>query len=590
MKRIKEKGDLILLLVSLAAVLVFAVLYWKSLVPIEEPETVKGSALSNWDVSQSAMNGAPLREDKGIYEDNVNIYDVYISVFPTKNEEGKMIDFSAFDLHSARDHSYNPILNCNVQILPEGGKPDPLLDLDSKNATIQVRGNSARGDLYKSYRVKLSDEAGTFFGQKSLNINKHCTDLSKISSKISGDLLADIPDITGYRTYFMRLWIRDTSVPEGEQKFEYYGLFTEMEQPNKTYLETHGLSSNAVMYKARNFSFAMQDAFRNVDDPLYSEVEFDQYLGIREGNDHHKLLEMLEAVNDTTRNFDEIFAEYFNEDNYLTWIAFNLLIGNEDILNHNYLLYSPENAKTWYFIPWDFDEGFNWYAEWYHKNDPEKQLENVRSISLSGFQKLAMNTLCRRYFRMEGSVEKLDTKMQELLDNYMTRERVEELIDSYKPVLEKTMMLMPDLNLLMCKPDELIPYVDDIYDGILRNYEKFTLSSKYPLSGFVSDPVRLADGSIKFTWDPFYSLQGLPVTYSVCVYADFDMENLLYEAAGLPETEYVLKEGLPGGTYYVMVTGTDSEGYEQLSLEHVEGHRVDGDFYYMDGLREFTLG
>lgn len=266
-----------------------------------------------------------------------------------------MIDFSAFSLHSSRDHNYNPVLNCNVQILAEGKKPDPLLDLDSKNATIRVRGNSSRGSTYKSYKVKLDVEAGAFFGQKNLNINKHSYDVSKIATKLQTDLLADIDNIASYRTYFMRLWIRDASLPEEEQEFQYYGLYTETEQPNKTYLEARGLSSSAVMYKAADFSFARNDALRNVDDPEYSEEAFETVLAIREGTSHEKLLEMIEAVNDTTRDFKEIFSTYFEEENYLTWLAFNLLVGNEDILNHNFILYNSNNSNTWYFIPWDFD-------------------------------------------------------------------------------------------------------------------------------------------------------------------------------------------------------------------------------------------
>lgn len=581
MNWLKEDENRILILAALAAALVFAVLYARSLVPIEEPEAPPAAnALADWDVSQSAMNGAPLEEDKSIYEDNANIYDVYISAFPTKDESGNMLDLSAFGLHTARDHDYNPVLNCNIQILPEGEKPDPLLDLDSKNATIQVRGNSARGDTYKSYRVKLSDEAGTFFGQKTLNINKHSTDVSKVTTKLCTDLLAGIPNIAGYRTYFMRLWIRDASKPEDEQEFEYFGLYTEIEQPNKTYLEAHGLSSSASMYKARDFSFASRDELRDVNDPLYSEEEFEEVLSIREGSSHQEILELLEAVNNPTSDFEDVFHTYFNEENYLTWVAFSLLTGNDDILNHNFVLYSPENAKTWYFIPWDFDESMRF-----------GRFESSRTESLRSFQKLVMGVVHRRYFRMEGSLEKIDRKMQELLNTAITRERVTELIESYKPVLEKTIPLSPDLGLLVSdmQPNELFSYLDGIYDGLLQNYELFKTAVQYPSGGFVAAPERLSDGSVKFSWDPFYSYQMRPITYNVRVYSDYNMQNLLYEATGLSQTECVMEEGLPDGIYYVLVSGVDSEGWEQLSLEHVEG-RSDNIFYYKDGLREFTLG
>lgn len=577
MKRMKMNEKLGLVLVTAAAAALFVFLYMDSRIPIEEPGNPgETSSLGSWDITASAANGVGLHEDKGIYEQDSNIYDVYISVFPTKNDAGEMIDLSAFALHSAREHSYNPVLNCNIQILPEGQKPDPLLDLDHKNATIRVRGNSSRGASYKSYKVKLEEEAGTFLGQKNLNINKHAGDVSKISTKLQTDLLAQMDDIASYRTYYMRLWIRDASLPEEDQEFVYYGLYTELEQPNKTYLEARGLSSNAAMYKASDFSFAPNDALKNVDDPAYSKEEFETVLAIREGTDHEKLLTMLADVNDTTRDFGEIFETYFDEDNYLTWLAFNLLMGNEDIINHNYIIYSPENALSWYFIPWDFDGAlrFGEYRSTYSQPD-----------SLRGIQTLNTGILHRRYFRMEGSIDKLDDKMQELLDTVITRERVNGLIDSYKPVLEKTMPLYPDIDLLDMSPAELIPYIDGIYDGILDNYEAFRNALEYPAPMFVSMPEQRTDGTVRFVWDASYSYQGRPVTYSVRVYEDPHMQNLILEQTGIEQTEYISEIRLPAGMYYLKVTAVDSQGNEQLSLEH-----VDGDGLFVFGLMEFEIG
>ena len=577
MKRLKMNEGLGLGLVTAAAAVLVGALYMGSTIPIEEAgKSGETSSLEGWDIAGSAANGIGLHEDKGIYEQDSDIYDVYISVFPTKNDAGEMIDLSAFALHSARDHSYNPVLNCNVQILSEGQKPDPLLDLDHKNATIRVRGNSSRGASYKSYKVKLEEEAGTFLGQKNLNINKHAGDVSKISTKLQTDLLAHMDDIASYRTYYMRLWIRDASLPEEEQEFVYYGLYTEIEQPNKTYLETRGLSSNAVMYKASDFSFALNDALRNVDDPAYSEEEFETVLSIREGSNHEKLLAMLADVNDPARDFGEIFETYFDEDNYLTWLAFNLLMGNEDIINHNYIIYSPENALSWYFIPWDFDGAlrFGEYRSSFSQPD-----------SLRGIQTLNTGILHRRYFRLEGSIEKLDDKMRELLDTVVTQERVDGLIDSYKPVLEKTMPLYPDIDLLDMSPAELIPYIDGMYDGILDNYDAFRRALEYPAPMFVSMPEVRSDGTIRFAWDASYSYQGRPITYNVRVYEDPRMQDLVFEQTGIEQTECISAQSLPEGTYYLKVTAVDSQGNEQFSLEH-----VDGDNLFVFGTLEFEIG
>lgn len=580
--KFERRNNMILVLVVFACVVIFGVLYVKNRIPVEASAEVSNS-LEDWNLDVSSLNGRALREDKGIYDEKPDntIYDVYLSVFPTKDENGDMIDFSAFAKHSSRDHTYNPTLDCNIQIVKEDEKLDPLLSLDQKNAIIRVRGNSSRGDTYKSYKVKLKDEAGSFFGQTNLNINKHSEDITKIATKLETDLLTQVDNILSYRTYFMRVWIRDASLPKEQQKFEYYGLYTEIEQPNKTYLEVRGLNSNASMYKARDFSFALSDVLKDVDDPGYNEEEFETVLTIREGNSHEKLIEMLTAVNDETADFKTVFDTYFNEDNYLTWLAFNLLMGNNDIINHNFIIYNPENSKTWYFVPWDFD-GTLRFGEY------ESSLMKLPA-SLRGVQKLNQSVLHRRYLRLDGSIEKIEKKMQELLDTAITRERVTANINAYKPVLEKTMALHPDIELLDMPPNEFFPYLDSLYDGILSNYEMFETSIQYPAPMYVAKPETLENGALKIAWNPSYSYQGRPVTYNISIYTDFYMTQQIYSKNNIAETSFIKQDGLPAGTYYLKVTAVDSEGNEQLSMERFETMLTAVKGYNVNGLLEFTV-
>lgn len=528
-------------------------------------------------LSQELFVSEPLSENKAIYEPNNNLYDVYISVFPTEDEDGNLLDFSAFELHTSGDHSYNPTLNCNIQILPEGQTPDPRLDLNQNNATIRVRGNSSRGADLKSYKVCLNPGAGDFFGQTILNINKDDQDVTKIATKLSTDLLTEIDNVTSYRSYFMRLWLRDAS--QEQQEFVYQGMYMELEQPNKAYFRARNLSSESIsLYKAMSFSFRRKSALLDVTDPDYSEEAFEEVLSIRESNgSHQKLLEMVDAVNDTSRDFSKIFAEYFNEDNYLTWLAFNVLLGNDDTVSQNYMLYNYENSSTWYFIHWDFD-GSLYFGDY----------ETDRPESLRGIQRAAISTLNRRYFEIPGNIEKLDAKIQELLNTCITREHVTELLESYKPVLKTALPKDPSKLVQRHTLDWRLDYIDSVYDAILRNYDLFKYSNQFPLPGFVAKPWRNANGSVQFAWDPFFSLKGLPISYSVRVYSDRTMQDLIFEATGIKDTRYVLEEGLPNGTYYVIVSGTDSEGWEQINQESLsfwDGTKV----RKQHGLLEFTL-
>lgn len=555
----QNKKEVILILMVLMAVVLFFILYVD---------------LGRRTTSEKIV------ENKDIYERDNSIYDVYISVFPTKDDAGNILDFSAFSQCTSKNRIYyNPTLDCNVQILNEGEAPDLKKDIDHKNATIRVRGGSTRSAEYKSYKVKLENNTEPFFGQTNLNINKHTQDSYKIATKLQTDLLADMDDIFSYRTYFMRVWIKDVSLPEEEQEFQYHGLYTEVEQPNEDYLRARGFGKKAVMYKANNFAFGLSDKLRNVDDPQYNKEEFETVLRIQSGNSHEKLLEMLTAVNDMSLDFEKVFQTYFDEDNYLTWLAFNLLMGNEDVISHNYIFFSPADSKTWYFLPWDFDGAldFEEYKDtWNHR------------LSLKSIQRFNMSVLHRRYFRLEGSIEKLQKKMKELLNEVITKEKVTALVDSYKGVLGKILFTPSDVEQIDMTMQELGVSLASLYEGMEGCYELYKENILYPAPMFVAKPEKQEDGSLRFAWDSSYSYQGLPITYKVEVF-DAAMNGPIFWQEGIEDTSWILREELEPGVYFVRVSAIDSEGHEQIDFEHFIGQLVDGRETNVYGLLEFRI-
>ena len=68
-----------------------------------------------------------------------------------------------------------------------------------------------------------------------------------------------------------------------------------------------------------------------------------------------KLRRMLAAVNDTQQPIDDVVAHYFNRENYVTWLAVNVLMADYDSTHQNFMLYSPPGFEGWYFLPWDYD-------------------------------------------------------------------------------------------------------------------------------------------------------------------------------------------------------------------------------------------
>ncbi len=226
----------------------------------------------------------------------------------------------------------------------------------SGNATMNVRGRTSTGYPQKSYRISLFDGAGLWRGQKAIALNKHPADVTRIRNMLYFRLLEDVPSIPSLRTQFVHLWVRDLTAEDPVDEFVDYGLFTQVELPNNRYLRNHGLSVNGNLYKANMCEmYRYPDNLKLAADPGYDPDLFGEVLEPKTGDDHAKLLRMLDAVNDYSLPAEELLGKYFDEDNLTSYLAFNLLMGNPDSNAQNYLLYSPIDSERWYYLCWDGD-------------------------------------------------------------------------------------------------------------------------------------------------------------------------------------------------------------------------------------------
>lgn len=399
-----------------------------------------------------------LRENKNIYNRYRldRTYNAYINVFSSKDKDGRTSSFSDFDLIANWDEDNSPVLDANVRLI-EKGKQFNEKAIDTTNASIRVRGNP--GASLKSYRIKITEDMEQFEGQSVLNIDKNLNDPSRIANKLAHDLIKDLRHISGFRTNFLEVYIRDDSLDGKKLDYNPYGLYTHIEQPNKTYLKSHGLDENGTIYRAKDFTFQLVPQLRNVDDNAYDESLFETVLAIREGNDHTKLIKMLEDINDDSKNFTEMFNTYFNEENYLTWLSINILLGNVDAMSEGFLLYSPSDSLGFYLLPWDFDGIFKWMKE---DSNEANMYDCMNEVVFH-----------RKYLQIDGSVEKLRAKLDELVSNTFSPKKVKSLVQQYKPILLDMMNKFPDDILMSIPLNELIAYLDYIDEEILLNYNEF---------------------------------------------------------------------------------------------------------------------
>ncbi|MGO4374985.1 CotH kinase family protein, partial [Paenibacillus sp. MCAF20] len=347
---------------------------------------------------------------------------------------------------------------------------------DKANAKISLRGNSSRYEAQKSYKIKLYDEAGLYMGQRVLNLNKHSADLSRLRNKLSFDLMEKIPDLTSLRTQFVKLYVKDMS--EGNQNADFvdYGLYTHIEQPNEMFLKSHWLDPYGQLYKVNFFEFfRYPDIIKLQSDPDYDKEAFETLLEIKGREEHEKLIDMLDDLNNDQIPIDQVIDEHFDLDNLLTWTAVNILTDNIDTDSHNFYLYSPLNSQKWYFLPWDYDGG-------YENERLGEGLEQYRS----GISTYWGNELQNRFFRSQEHVQLLTDKINEVA-KFINKDTIAEQVEKYKNTVKPFLFRAPDIQYLSGNNTSFEDELRRIIETPERGIERYFADLEKPKPFYLND-------------------------------------------------------------------------------------------------------
>ncbi|MDO5416487.1 MAG: CotH kinase family protein, partial [Lachnospiraceae bacterium] len=312
------------------------------------------------------INQMHLRDKDLLYEnqDPDSVVTMYLTVSRGNDAENTNHSWEEINTYSAYDYEEMGVSRYQTAALLQVGDENGPLEGQVgygevvPNATVQIRGQTSSRSQQKNYKIELKKNKGTWRGQRTIALNKHQTDGMRFRNKLAYDLIGGIPQMMGLRTQFVHLYVCDNT---GEKPgvFQDYGLYTQVEQLNKTAMKAHGLDSNGQLYKVNFFEFyRYEDAIRTEDDPGFNQKEFETYLEIKGNRDHSKLIQMLEDLNDYSISIDTILEDYFDRENLQYWLAFQILTGNIDTQSRNAYLYSPQNSQTWYLLDWDNDTCF----------------------------------------------------------------------------------------------------------------------------------------------------------------------------------------------------------------------------------------
>ncbi|MBQ7767910.1 MAG: CotH kinase family protein [Oscillospiraceae bacterium] len=506
-----------------------------------------------------------LRDKNLLYtqHDNTEIVTMYLTVSKGNDAEGTNHTWEEVNTYSAYDYEEMGVDRYKVAGLLQVGNEDGLVPGEfgygqvAPNCTVQIRGQSSSRNPQKNYKIAIKDNKGDWRGQTTIALNKHQGDGLRFRNKLAFDLISHIDELMGLRTTFVRLYVKDTTAG-ANAKFQDYGIYTQVEQLNKTALKAHGLDNRGHLYKVNYCEFyRYEDIIVKKDDPRYDVKKFEEILEIKGDDDHTKLIEMLQKVNDFSIPIEEILEENFDLENIAYWMAFNLMLGNVDTQSRNFYLYSPQNVDRWYILPWDIDGALRRTEYALVGRTDYEHWE-------SGISNYWGNVLFQRCLKSETFRKALDDAMQDL-QSVLTEDLVNSYVDAYSKLLKPYVFSGRDLRYAPLTPAKYDAVVSGINAEIDDNYNRYLESLKKPMPFFIGVPQE-KDGGYTVQWDASFDFEGEDITYTFELAKDYYFKNPIVKQTGLaiPMAKF---DKLPRGQYFMRVMATNESGQTQYAFD-----------------------
>jgi len=513
------------------------------------------------------INSVHLRDNAELYNvyDDSGIVTMYLTVSRGNDSENTNHSWAEINHYSVYDYEAMGVsryqVNGLLQVGDENGPVAGELGYDTlaPNATVQIRGQTSSQNDQKNYKIKLKKNKGSWRGQRTIALNKHMGEGLRFRNKMAYDLIKGIDQMMGLQTQFVHLYVKDLT-NRASGVFEDYGLYTQVEQLNKTALKTHGVDPNGQLYKINSFEFYRhEDVIRLTSDPAYDQTAFEKLLEIKGNSDHSKLIKMLDTLNDETASMnDQLFTRYFDIENIAYWMAFQLLTGNTDTQNRNVYLYSPQNSSKWYLWDWDNDGMLR------RREREIIQFSDSESWE-RGVSNYWGNILFRRCLQTQSYRDMLDAAMKELFA-YMNEARIQSMLEHYRSVTEKYVWQMPDQMNVPITHDEYENVLQSIWPEIEENYNYYWESYRKPMPFYIGVP-QAANGQLHLTWDSSYNFEVEELYYTVELAKDYLFNTVIFRQEDLLLPELITSTP-PAGQYFLRVRATNASGYTQDAFDY----------------------
>ncbi len=285
-----------------------------------------------------------------------------------------------------------------------------------RNVGVRYKGNftymASAGGLRRSLKIDFNrhEPDQDFRGLKKINLNGGITDPARTREALAFAVFraAGVP---APRTAFAELTL---TVP-GKYDKEYVGLYTVIEQVDRTFLKDHFGSAKGLLLKPEGLRGL--DYFGEDWGPYEARYRPKTEAGKKQ---RRRLIEFARLVNRADdAQFRKEIGSYLDVDEFLRYLAANALLANLDSFlgfGHNYYLYLRPDTERFVFIPWDLDLSFGTWPV----GGPQQQ---QATLSLT-HPHIGANRLIDRLLADKETEAKYQTLLRELAAKGFAKEQL----------------------------------------------------------------------------------------------------------------------------------------------------------------------
>lgn len=219
---------------------------------------------------------------------------------------------------------------------------------------VRLKGNSSFHQVEMAggtrYSLKLDfdrvDQGLTLHGLKKLNLANGFKDPTLLRERIAYDMFRAMGVPAG-RTAHVNVYING----------ELWGLYTMIQQVDKTFLREHFSDDDGDLYKPELRAGSL--TYRGDDITAYPDANLKTN---EETSDHSDFLRFVDVLNNTPdASFEAAIAEVLDIEAFLRYLAVSTALTNLDSyqgMGHNYYLYFDPATGLATVVPWDLNEAF----------------------------------------------------------------------------------------------------------------------------------------------------------------------------------------------------------------------------------------